>query len=213
MGEQVAIFFLESMNILGVVAFAISGALSARLKRFDLFGVVFLAALTATGGGMIRDVLLGLVPPAALAHPRDFLLSVAVGAGVFAFGREFSTPRMRDVVLLFDALGLGVFTAVGAARATLVPQHTLFLAVMTGLITGIGGGVLRDLVTRELPIVLRKEIYATASIVGAVVYYALYRLTRDELAAGLACFAVTFGIRFVAMKKNLNIPRSGDFGK
>ena len=161
---------LDFLDIIGTIAFAISGAVLSMQKRFYLFGVLFISCIPATGGGILRDVLLGNTPPAALAHPSNTVLALAVGALTFLLAGRIARRRER-LFLYSDALGLGVFTAIGASKALLVPDHNLLLAVATGLLTGVGGGMLRDIMAKPVPFVLRKEVYATACVVGACAFY------------------------------------------
>lgn len=196
----------QFLDVVGTAAFAVSGATVAMKKRFDLFGVLFIAAITATGGGMLRDIVLGLTPPAALMHPSAFLFALTAGLATFFLGGRL--PRKGERLFLYsDALGLGVFTAVGAAKALLVPDTNIFLAIFSGMLTGIGGGMLRDILARELPFVLRREVYATASVIGSLVLVLAIPLL-GEAAAGLLCCLVVSGLRIVAIQKHLHIPRA-----
>ena len=198
--------FLEFFDILGTVAFAISGATVAVQKRFDLFGVLFLSSITAIGGGMIRDIILGNTPPAALMYPRNLTIALAVGVVVFLWGGRYA-KRDAAVIVYSDALGLGAFTALGASLACALPEHTVFLAAMTGMFTGVGGGMLRDILAGEIPFVLRKEVYATASVIGAVAYY-LTHARLGGIASSYVCFFLTTGIRIFAVQLRLNMPRA-----
>lgn len=207
---MILIDLLNILDVVGIVAFAVSGAITAIQKRFDLFGVLFIAAVTAVGGGMTRDIILGSTPPAALMAPRDLLVALCTGVGIFLFAGAYR-PRNSEtgeiLIAYTDALGLGVFTAIGAAKAYIVPDYNILLVVMTGMLTGVGGGMLRDVLTKEVPFVLRKEVYATASIAGALVFYAANKLVGGTT-AGYLCFFVTTGIRIVAIRKKLKIPRA-----
>ncbi len=198
---------LDIFDILGTFAFAISGAVLAIRKKFDLFGVILLAVVTGTAGGMMRDVLLGLTPPAVLLNPRDLIVSISIGCGVFFWNRRTGI-RYDALVSLCDAIGLGAFAAIGTAKATTIPVCTVFLAVSTGLLTGVGGGVLRDVLCKEVPFILRKEVYATACLAGSILYYVSYRHI-GHLPASYLCFAVTSGIRLASLYLDLNLPRAG----
>lgn len=198
--------FLDFLNIVGTLAFATSGAVVAIRKRFDLFGVLFITCLTATGGGMLRDVILGQTPPVALMHPRDLTIAFLTGLVAFLFAGKYARQDER-LFLFSDALGLGVFTAVGAAKACLVPEHTMALVLMTGMITGIGGSILRDTMTKEVPFVFKKEIYATASFFGALAFFLSYPFLKTTGASYL-CFFITSGIRIFAIQRNIKLPRA-----
>ena len=198
--------FLEFFDILGTAAFAVSGATVAMQKRFDLFGVLFLSSITAIGGGMIRDIILGNTPPVALMSPRNLTVALVVGVLVFLWGGRY-VKRGAMVIVYSDALGLGAFTALGASLACGLPEHTVFLAAMTGMLTGVGGGMLRDILAGEIPLVLRKQVYATASVIGAVAYYLTYA-RLGEIASSYACFFLTTGIRIFTVQLRLNMPRA-----
>lgn len=197
---------LDLLDIIGTLAFATSGAVVAMRKRLDLVGFLIISCVTATGGGMLRDIILGHTPPAALMEPRDLTIAFAVGVFSFIFAGRFARQNER-LFLYCDALGLGVFTAIGAAKAHLVPGHTLALVLTTGMLTGIGGSILRDTMTKEVPFVFRKEIYATASFLGALAFYPAFRLF-GEIGASYLCFFITSGIRIFAIRYRLNMPRA-----
>ena len=197
---------LDVLGMIGTVSFAVSGALTALHRRFDLFGTLFLAAITAIGGGVIRDILLGLTPPAAFTAPLGLVLSLGTALATFVVSGRYM-KKHELLVVYSDALGLGVFTATGAARAYLVPDCNFFLVLMTGMFTGIGGGMLRDILAQRTPFVLQKEVYATASLAGALAFY-LARHRLDFTAASYICFFVTTGIRIAAIRYKLNVPHS-----
>ena len=166
----------------GVVAFAISGAGVAIEKDLDLFGIIVLGVTTATGGGVIRDLLLGVTPPAMFQDPVYAEMAFVTALTMFVLGR-FGTPALKRhsaafhaVVELCDAVGLGVFAVTGvyAAQAAGYRENG-FLAVFVGVVTGIGGGILRDIMAGEIPFVLNKRIYALAAIMGALCYYWMER--------------------------------------
>ena len=158
----------------GTVAFALSGSLVALSRRMDIFGVAVLASLTAVGGGMIRDVLIGAVPPRALTNPVWLVLALAVAAlscAAFALAR-FSRKSRRVFTFFYDlsdTVGLAAFTVTGAAAGfSTTPQARFVLPIMLGLLTGVGGGVMRDLLAQRVPVVLKADVYALASIGGAL---------------------------------------------
>ena len=154
------------LDLVGTLAFAISGATAGVRKQLDLFGVLVLAFAAATAGGITRDALLGATPPAALVDWR--YLAVSIFAGLAAFHGYRRVERLRNPVQLFDAIGLGVFAVSGAAKALdygLGPSG----AVLLGIVSGIGGGIARDVLLAEIPCVLRRELYAVAALLGAFV--------------------------------------------
>ncbi len=157
-------YLLHALDLAGTIAFALSGATVAVRARMDLFGVLVLAIVTAVAGGILRDLLIGAVPPASIAnwHP----VALAAAAGLACFLRPDLPERLRHPVQLFDAAGLGVFAATGAQLAL---NHGLNLpmAAILGMVTGIGGGIVRDVLTARVPVVFQAEIYALAALLGA----------------------------------------------
>lgn len=199
----------------GTVAFAVSGAMVAIDKRVDLFGVLFLGMLTALGGGCLRDVLLGRFPPAMFSNYKYVAVSLAVALIVFIFARLLADRyRLNEGVIdqinnVFDALGLGIFAVVGVEVAISAGYGSNgFLAVFMGMTTAIGGGVLRDLLLREIPFVLKKRIYAIAAICGALAYYIGWRLGVSEALSTLAGVGITFVLRLLATIFKWNLPKA-----
>ncbi|HZG56647.1 trimeric intracellular cation channel family protein [Paenibacillus sp.] len=195
--------FIELFLYLGVFAAGVSGALVGIRKELDLFGVLFLGGATALGGGLARDVMIGRLPPVGFLDPAYFL--VATGAGLLTWLFYRRIERLRMFILGSDAIGLGVFTAVGANAALTHGYDEPFIVVSMGLITGIGGGVLRDVFVREIPFVFRKEVYAIASIVGAGTYYFTVG-ALPNLAAMFLCLVVTFAIRIASIALKIDFP-------
>ena len=165
------VFFLE---LIGTVAFAISGAVVGIQKKMDIFGVAILAMTTAVGGGIIRDVILNITPPAAFRNPVFTLSSIGIGIIVFVIYRhhfEMQKHAIYDVLLrIMDAIGLSLFTVIGVETAYIhVPDANAYLAIFVGVLTGVGGGILRDVLAGNTPYVFVKHFYACASLIGAVV--------------------------------------------
>lgn len=195
--------WLLAADLVGVAVFAASGATAAVAKRLDLFGVAFVGFVAALGGGIVRDILLGHTPPTAfLSWPYAL---VAAGASLAMFWLHPQWGRLRKTVLVLDAAGLGLFTVTGtlAALAAHVPPVG---SCIVGMITGIGGGLGRDLLTGEIPNVLRREIYAVASLLGAVAVVLLDRagLARPPLL--LLAALLVFGLRLVALRRRWSAP-------
>lgn len=191
-------------DIMGTIAFAISGAMVAISRRMDIFGIIVLAALTAVGGGMVRDVLAGITPPMALCNVTDFMLSIIIALVVslaYSFW-PFDTPNKYIMLLLynmFDTIGLASFTITG--MLTGLSQNTgnpYVLPVLLGVITAVGGGILRDLMAHLMPSVLYKDIYATASLFGAIVSCSLQNYV-DVVAMAWICFVLVIVLRFSAL--------------
>jgi uncharacterized membrane protein YeiH len=165
------------LNLIGTFVFGLSGGILTVRKQMDLFGVLVLSVVAALGGGMMRDVLLGHTPPATLNDWR--YIAVAAGAGVLVFVDHGRVWRWQPLILSFDAAGLGLFTVTGTVAA-LAAHLSLVASASLGMPTGIGGGVLRDILAGEVPFVLRKEIYALASLVGALIIIAARSYPRNN---------------------------------
>ena len=197
------ITLLIIFELIGVMAFAVSGALVGMKKELDLFGVVFLSTITAVGGGIFRDILIGINPPTAFINPISSILSMITGLIVFFSYKKII--RFNKEILISDALGLSVFTVVGCRTAIVNGADSVYVAVIMGLSTGIGGGILRDVFVNDIPYVLKKEIYAIASIIGALSYFYISRKV-SEVVALYICSAIVFIIRILAIKFNISLP-------
>lgn len=189
------------LDLFGTFAFALSGALMAVKKNMDLFGMVVLALVTAIGGGTLRDMMLGLTPVFILTQPVYIYISVAAALCVFLFYKLFF--RINSIILIADAIGLGTFVCIGISRA--IDAHvSLTGAVLLGLITAVMGGILRDLLANEIPTVLIRDFYATACIIGGIVYVILYKLGVPHNIIILATAGFIIGLRILAIKFNWN---------
>lgn len=188
---------------LGVIAFGISGALIGIKKQLDLFGIISLAVATSLGGGIIRDIVIGNVPPVAFIKPQYALVSVISVLLALAFYHNIN--KLTNVIMISDAIGLGVFTAVGAHTAVLHTIEAPFLIMSMGLVTGVGGGILRDVFAKEIPFVFRKEVYAIASILGSLSFILTYEILPHVISLYL-CLAVTFTVRVLSVVYKLNVP-------
>jgi len=193
------------LDLFGTAVFALTGALRAISHRLDLMGAVVLAVVTALGGGMMRDALIGRHPPAVFADQSYLLIAIVAGAITFFWGRRLD--EREGWLITFDAIGLGVFTLVGAwiaDRAGLGAVGIVFIAMLTGT----GGGVLRAMLVAEVPFILRKEIYASASLVGALLYLLLDSLGVQGLLVFWAVIVVTTSIRLLSWRFNIHLPQS-----
>ncbi|MGD9674419.1 MAG: trimeric intracellular cation channel family protein [Candidatus Nitrosocosmicus sp.] len=193
------------LDYFGTVAFAVTGAFKAIEQKSDLVGVAILSTIAGLSGGIIRDVLFGRFPPAALSDPTYFVLTIFTGFVVF-----FSYHKIKkhwNVFLKCDAVGLGVFTIIGATMAFAIFGPNLLLITFAGLITATGGGILRDVFVNEMPLVFVRELYATASFGGVLVFYALV-LLADPVIAAITGIITATGIRLLAMKYNWNLPKA-----
>ncbi len=191
------------LDLVGTFAFALSGAASGIRHRLDLFGVLVLSFIAATAGGITRDVLIGAVPPAAIHDPRYVVVSVA--AGLVAFFWPPLLRRMKSPVLLFDAAGLGLFAGAGALKALSYGLGPL-PAVLLGGLTGVGGGVVRDVLVSEVPAILRSELYATAALAGAAAVVGGEALGVPSVAATAAGALLCFGLRYAAIRRGWRLP-------
>lgn len=190
------------LDLLGVFVFALSGALVAVQRRLDVFGVLVLGVVAALGGGVARDLLIG-VPPAALRDDRYLIVAVAAGIVVFFGSRH--VERLAGAVRLFDAAGLGLFTAAGTSKA-LDAGLGAVPAIAVGCLTGIGGGVLRDVLVADVPLVLRREVYAVPAILGAIVVTVADGIgTPDGLATSVAA-SLVFTVRMVGVWRDWHAP-------
>lgn len=190
---------------MGTVAFAMSGAMLGIQKRMDIFGVTVLAVMTAVGGGIIRDVLAGITPPMALVKPFDLLLAILTEllcCAAFVFGRIRGRHRkvMARLFHLADTVGLASFTVTGTVVGIRVASADPYiLPVLLGLLTAVGGGVLRDLLAQRVPCVLKMDIYASAALVGSLCMCGTWDFLREDTAAWVG-FLVTFCVRGAALK-------------
>lgn len=202
---------LFGLELIGAAAFAVSGAMAAIEKRADIFGVLFLAVTTALGGGVIRDVLIGRIPPVMFVSYWYLLISVAAALAVFidAYLRsekyKLHLDKLDAVNNIFDAIGLAVFTVSGMNAAMPVSDN-IILVLFVGMCTGVGGGMLRDVMTNTMPKVLRKRVYAVASLLGGGLYYAMYALGANQLASIGCGMLLIFALRLFATIYKWNLP-------
>ena len=200
------------LELVGTLAFAASGAMTALKKGMDLFGVCILGLTTAVGGGVIRDVILGATPPATFQSPIYAVVALITSAVLF-------WPRLRQLfmwdpalydlaMLVMDSAGLGIFTVMGIRIAyAQVDRPGWFLLVFVGVVTGVGGGVLRDVLAGDTPYIFVKHIYACASLAGALVCTALWH-SAGELPAMLAGAGTVLAIRFLSAHFHWNLPHA-----
>lgn len=196
--------FLEIIDILGTFAFAVSGAFFAREKNLDPFGVLIVAFVTAIGGGSLRDMLIGDLPVAWLRHEIISVVIFVAAIGTMLFGNFIK--RFNRTLFFFDALGLGLFTIVGIEKGI---QHDLSIGICIalGTITASFGGVLRDVLLNQVPLIFRKEIYASASIAGGLVYFLLINLNIQLDIGKIICILLIVTIRIIAVKYKLALPQ------
>ena len=194
---------LLGADLIGVAVFAASGASAGVAKRLDLFGVAFIGFVAALGGGILRDLVIGAVPPLAFADWRYPVTAVLASLAVFWFHPHLT--RMRRPVLLLDAAGLGLFTVTGTLKA-LDAGVPAVGACLIGMLTAIGGGLARDLLTAEIPAVLQRDIYAVAALAGAILVTVLHGLGfADPVTMAVSALAIT-GVRLVALYRRWSAP-------
>src|SRR4051812_41921695 len=195
---------LLALDLAGTLAFAVNGALTAlRVARLDIVGVVTLGMITALGGGIIRDVLLGALPPATFSDWRYLAVAAVGGLIAFTFGRHLQ--RLNRLITVLDAAGLSLFAVTGAGKALglgLGPAQ----AVILGAITGVGGGTLRDVLVRQIPSVLSSGLYAIPALIGATAIVVVTELDLYDLTTAVGAAALCFGIRMVGVHFGLDAP-------
>lgn len=196
---------LNIFLFVGIIAAAISGALLGVKKQLDFFGIIVLGVATALGGGVLRDILIGFTPPVAFRQPVYTLVSAGAAILVMFFPKKFS--GRKNIIMYFDAIGLGVFTAVGADIALQQSVSSIFIGVTVGVITGVGGGIIRDIFAQEIPLIFKKEVYATASIAGALAL-AYTRHFAGGMIPLYVCFVTTVVIRLTALYFGIHQPVS-----
>ena len=191
------------IDLIGVFVFALAGATAAVRQRLDLFGVLVLSFATAAAGGIIRDLLIGAVPPATIADWR--YLASAILAGLVTFIWHPQIERLRNPVRVFDAAGLGLFAVAGTQKALAFGLNPV-MAALLGMVTGIGGGVMRDLLLTRVPVVFQSDIYALAALAGSAVVVIGHWLNWPQIPTAVAGALLIFGLRILAMWFNWRMP-------
>lgn len=193
-----------SLDIIGTVAFAVSGALTAMEKRMDVFGISIVAICTALGGGTLRDMLIGNTPVAWLLNLQNFYVALATIVLTIIFRIQLN--KLRRSLLLFDTIGMGIFTLIGIQSGISIGLHPL-VCILLGTITASFGGVIRDILCNEIPLIFDREIYATACLVGGAFYFLLaqYQFSVDILS--FATIAVIIAVRLMAVYFHWSLPR------
>ena len=207
MSENLLLF----LEIIGTIAFAASGAMVGLSKKMDIFGVTVLGIVTAVGGGVVRDLVLGNTPPATFQNPIYALVAIFVSLVIFIPAvRRFLFKKQsifEKTMRLMDSLGLGIFTAVGIEIACIAGHKSVFLLIFVGMITGIGGGVLRDVLSGNTPYIFIKHFYASASLIGAVAFISLWNISSQS-AAVFGCAFVVTALRLLAAKFRWSLPKA-----
>ena len=198
-------FFIYVLDLFGTMAFAVTGAFKAIEHKADIVGIIILATITGLAGGTIRDIVFGKTLPNSLIDPAYVIITVISAIVLFLLYSKMK--KHWNLFLKFDAVGLGVFTEIGATFAYNLFGMNFLIIVLSGMLTGIGGGILRDVFVNQTPIVFVKELYASASFIGAIVFYFTLLITNEVYAATILGIVLTTGLRLVAMKYNWNLPR------
>ena len=207
--------FLHILEMIGTVAFAVSGAMTGIRKHLDIFGVTFLGIVTAVGGGIVRDVMIGITPPGCFRNP--IYLEVAAVTALLFFMPFIRHPLLRRqtqfdrMLLAMDSLGLAVFTVTGVLTGLdKNPDASKMLLMTVGLLTATGGGVLRDVMTGDTPLIFVKHIYASASLAGALLFVILDAFGLSAMLTGILAAATVFLIRCLAAHFRWNFPKAAD---
>jgi len=191
------------VEIVGMIAFAASGAVMAIRHEFDLFGILVLATITGIGGGLMRDIIIGNIPPLAIRDSSFILICIATALIVSYYCHYIH--RFRNLLQFCDALGLGSFTATSANMALIMGWDTLLMVVTVAFITSVGGGILRDILAGEIPLIFHKEVYALAAIVGGGIMYFLHFLLPGNMPLYIS-FLATVIIRLCCLYWDINLP-------
>jgi uncharacterized membrane protein YeiH len=196
---------LFAVDLAGTLLFAIEGATAAISGNLDFLGLMVLAFATALGGGIIRDLLIGAVPPSAL---RDWCYSAVAftGAAIVFFLHRFVQGIPAEVMIVLDAAGLALFAVAGTQKALIYKMHP-FVSILLGTITGVGGGTIRDILLARIPIVLRADVYATAAMAGSAAMIISRKLGLSPIHAAILGGVVCFGLRMVSVWQHWNLPR------
>ncbi len=191
------------LDLFGVAVFAVTGSLAAGKKRLDLFGVVVVALATALGGGTFRDVTLGAQPIFWISDPAYILVAVSASVMTFASARFREPPK--GMLQVADAFGLAIFTVIGAQKALNLEVSSIIVVIM-GVMTGVAGGMIRDILSGEIPLILQREIYATASLCGALAFVGLATFVPTERINIVVAVVVVLALRLAAIRWKLSLP-------
>ncbi len=196
--------FLYIIDILGTISFAVSGAFLAMEKKLDPFGVLVLSFVTAIGGGTLRDMMIGNLPVSWLTNSTATIVIFCSAVVTMFFGRYLR--HLTTTLFLFDALGLGLFTVVGI-KLGIEKDFSMGVCITLGTITACFGGVVRDVLLNNIPLLFRKEIYALACIAGGFIYFLLRNMEMDADVVTIFCILIIFAIRVVAVRYQISLPR------
>ncbi|HJS83214.1 MAG TPA: trimeric intracellular cation channel family protein [Nitrososphaera sp.] len=196
---------IQILDLFGTMAFAVTGAFKAIEHKADIVGIIILATITGITGGVVRDIVFGRIPPLAVADPLYLVITTATAIAIFFLYRALK--KHWNMFLKFDAIGLGVFTVIGASLAYNLAGLNFLVMAFAGVVTAIGGGILRDVFVNEVPIVFVRELYASASFLGVIMLFALLSAGVDLNIAAIPTIAAVTSLRLLAMRYNWNLPR------
>jgi len=200
------VILISVFDLFGTMAFAVTGAFKAIEHKSDIVGIIILSIITGVAGGTVRDIIIGKFPPNSISEPSYVIVCVASAVALF-----FLYPHLKkhwNLFLKFDAIGLGVFSITGATFAYNIFGLNFLAMAFAGILSAVGGGILRDVFVNEVPIVFVKELYATASFAGVVAFYLLLVGNTPLYLASVGGIIITTSLRLVAMKYNWNVPRA-----
>lgn len=195
--------FFQVIDVLGTIAFAISGVLVALNKKMDPFGVLIIAFVTAVGGGSLRDILIGIQPVSWMTNMT--YVYVIFGATVFAVVFKNKINYLRTSLFLFDTIGIGLYTVVGIEKGIVAGLHPI-ICISLGTMTACFGGVIRDILCNEIPVIFRKEIYATACILGGMTYFLCREFMEDTNFVFVIAGVIVIAVRLLAVKFKISLP-------
>jgi uncharacterized membrane protein YeiH len=195
---------LYVLELFGTGAFAFTGSLAAIRHKYDLIGIIILAILTGNAGGTLRDMIVGISPPSTLSNPAYIVLSIVVALFVFLVFK--SLGNKEKIFVIFDGIGLGVFTVTGASVAYALMGPNLLIIVVCSSLTSIAGGIIRDIAVNEMPLVFTREIYGLANFIGAVLYWFLVYLHVDQALVTTLCIILVTMFRLISYALNWHLP-------
>ncbi|MDH2925190.1 putative membrane protein YeiH [Nicoletella semolina] len=198
--------FLFLQDLIGTIVFAISGAMAARQHKMDIFGLFILAFVTGVGGGTLRDVMIGSTPVFWIKQPIYVLMITLAVILTAVLKHNIDKKGWQKGLLFFDAIGLGVFTVIGVQKGLDFGVHPL-IAIALGGVTGCFGGLIRDILRNEVPIILQREIYVTASLIGGAIFVLFYYAGVESRWVDIVTISSVIFIRLLAIRFNLNLPR------
>lgn len=197
-------FFIHVLDLIGTIIFAFTGAFKAIENKYDLFGIIVLSSITGFFGGVMRDVLLGKIPPYAFVDPFYIIMTVLTGILTFYI---YPLLKYKDLFIKLDAIGLGVFSIIGSSIAFNLFGLNYIIMALSGIITATGGGIIRDILVNETPLIFVKELYVTSSFIGITIFFILLYIGMDYNISSLIGIGIIILFRFISMKYGWNLPR------